>query len=90
MVGGTTRMETTSGSVIVIAAVVADCWDAASGEAASTPVPRAVVTAEPESAEPVAANVWTAEYVGPRTDRKPWLRRLVLMCFSHRPLAARP
>ena len=38
----------------MIAAVMPNCWDAASGEAASTPIPSAVVIAEPNSAEPVS------------------------------------
>ena len=38
----------------MIAAVMPNCWDAASGEAASTSIPSAVVIAEPNSAEPVS------------------------------------
>ena len=60
-------METISEYVIVIAAVKPNCWDAASGEAASTPIPSAVVMAEPNSAEPVVASVWIAAFSGLRT-----------------------
>ena len=56
-------METTSGSVIVIDAVVADCWDAA-----STPVPRAVSRRSPK-----APDRW------PRTSGQPkmYVRELI-------------
>ena len=45
---------------MVIVAVMPNCWEASRGEAISTPKPKAVVSAEPSSAEPVVARVWTA------------------------------
>ncbi len=47
---GATRMETFSEYAIVIAAVMANCWEAGSGEDISTPMPSAVVSAEPSNA----------------------------------------
>ena len=47
-------------------AVMPNCWDAANGEAISTPNPNAVVNAEPNRAEPVVDNVRTAALSGLR------------------------
>ena len=66
MAGGTTRMETIGEYAMVIAAVIANCWEASSGEAISTPMPSAVVSAEPSSAEPVVASVRIAACSGSR------------------------
>ena len=49
-----------------MAAVMPNCCDAASGAATSTPRPRAVVSAEPNRAEPVVARVRTAASSGSR------------------------
>ena len=64
--GGTTRMETIREYALVIAAVMANCWDAGSAEAISTPVPSAVVSANPSNTEPVVASVRIAACSGSR------------------------
>ncbi len=69
--GGTNTTETISEYKIVIAAVMPNCWDAASGEATSTPSPSAVVSAEPNSAEPVVASVRIAACSGSRRRETP-------------------
>lgn len=49
-----------------MAAVNPNCWDAASGDATSTPRPRAVVSADPSSAEPVLHSALMAACSGSR------------------------
>ena len=64
---GLTKLQLQRLAAMVIAAVMPNCWDAASGEATRTPSPNAVVSAEPSSADPVVESVSIAALSGSRS-----------------------
>ena len=66
---------------MVIAAVMANCWEASTGEVISTPMPSAVVSAEPSNAEPVVASARIAACSGSRRRaRSLCAQRVVSTC----------
>lgn len=80
--GGTTRAEPIRENALVIAAVMANCWEAGSAEAISTPMPSAVVSANPSNAEPVVASVRIAACSGSRQRARSLCAQQVLSTSS--------